>query len=75
VTIHCNALSGMFLWGWAQNVSGTYKKERKSILNTLDLLDKKAENTPLASEELDLRHCLNNRIVQMLREEVIKWYQ
>jgi hypothetical protein len=65
----------MFLWGWAQNVSGTYKKERKSILNTLDLLDKKAENTPLASEELDLKNCLNNRIVQMLREEVIKWYQ
>jgi hypothetical protein len=32
------------LRGWAKNISGHYKKEKKKILNTLDSLDKKAEN-------------------------------
>jgi hypothetical protein len=63
------------LRGWAKNVSGQYKKEKKEILNTLDGLDKKAENTPLQPEELNLKNCLNNRLAQMLREEELKWYQ
>jgi hypothetical protein len=35
------------LRGWAKNVSGQYKKEKKEISNTLDMLDKKAESIPL----------------------------
>jgi hypothetical protein len=34
-----------FLRGWAKNVSGNNRKEKKKILNTVDRLDKKAEDT------------------------------
>jgi DNA primase len=50
-------------------------KKKKSILNTLDELDKKAENSPLAPNEIDLKQYLNNRLAELLREEEIKWYQ
>jgi hypothetical protein len=63
------------LRGWAKNVSGQYKKEKKEILNILDLRDKKAEHTPLQADELNVKQCLNNRLTQLLREEEIKWYQ
>jgi hypothetical protein len=33
------------------------------------------EDTELTLEELDLKNCLNNKILHMLREEEIKWYQ
>jgi hypothetical protein len=36
-----------YLRGWAKNVSGTYKKEKKILLNKLDELDKKAEKFSL----------------------------
>jgi len=36
-----------YLRGWAKNVSGAYKKEKKLLLNKLDTLDKKAENAHL----------------------------
>lgn len=32
-----------FLRGWAKNTSGTYKEEKKTILNNLDQLDKKKQ--------------------------------
>jgi hypothetical protein len=63
-----------YLKGWTKNVSGD-KKEKKEILNTLDSLDKKAEICPLDSHERDYKQYLNNRLVEMLREEEIKWYQ
>jgi hypothetical protein len=63
------------LRGWTKNISGQYKKEKKEILNTVDILDKKAENIPLQPEELNLKQCLKNRLAQLLREEEIKWYQ
>jgi hypothetical protein len=39
------------------------------------MLDKKFEHTPLQAEEIDIKQCLNNRLVHLLREEEIKWYQ
>jgi hypothetical protein len=63
------------LRGWAKNISGHYKKEKKEILNALDGLDKKAKNIPLQLDELNLKQCLNNRLGHMLHEEEIKWYQ
>jgi mannosylglycoprotein endo-beta-mannosidase len=63
------------LRGWAKNVSGAYKLEKTSILNKLDELDKKAEITLLTQDELNLKHVLNERLAELLREEEIKWYQ
>ena len=44
-------------------------------MNKLDELDKKAETTPLDGNELNLKHALNNRLTEVLREEEVKWYQ
>jgi hypothetical protein len=64
-----------YLRGWAKNVSGAYKKEKKTPLNKLDELDKKAENSLLHETELNLKHVLNERLVELLQEEELKWYQ
>jgi hypothetical protein len=64
-----------YLRGWTKNTSGQYKKEKKEILNTLDMLDKKAEHTPLQADEINIKQCLSNRLAHLLREEEIKWYQ
>ena len=64
-----------YLRGWAKSVSGAYKKEKTVILNKLDELDKKAKITALSEGELDLKHVLNERLVELLWEEEIKWYQ
>jgi hypothetical protein len=64
-----------YLRGWAKNISGQYKKGKKEVLNTLDMLDKKVEHTPLQAEEINIKQCLNNRLAHLLREEEIKWYQ
>jgi hypothetical protein len=44
------------LGGWAKNISGHYKKEKKEILNTLDSLVKKVENILLQPDELNLKN-------------------
>ena len=41
----------------------------------MDELDKKAEITPLQPVEIDLKHVLNERLAELLREEELKWYQ
>uniref|UniRef100_C6JRS1 DUF4283 domain-containing protein n=1 Tax=Sorghum bicolor TaxID=4558 RepID=C6JRS1_SORBI len=64
-----------YLKGWAKNVSGAYKKEKTTIVNKLDELDKKAETSVLTNSELDLKYVLNNRVAELLREEELKWYQ
>jgi phage regulator Rha-like protein len=58
-----------------KNVSGAYKKEKKELLDKLDALDKKAEQTLLTPQEIDLNCCPNNRLAQLLREEEVKLYQ
>ena len=63
------------LRGWAMHLSGAYKKEKSTLLNKLDELDKKAESTMLNESERDLKHVLNERLVELLREEELKWYQ
>jgi exonuclease III len=64
-----------YLRGWAKNMNGLYKKEKKEILGKLEQLDKKAECTLLLPHELNIKQCLNARLIQLLREEEIKWYQ
>ena len=63
------------LRGWAKHVSGLYKKEKISLLNKLDELDKKAELVELNESERILKHVLNERLAELLREEELKWYQ
>ncbi|WVZ80083.1 hypothetical protein U9M48_027589, partial [Paspalum notatum var. saurae] len=64
-----------FLRGWAKNVSGSNKKEKKEIIRKTDELDKKAESTVLSKQELEQKHHLKERLVSLLREEEIYWYQ
>jgi hypothetical protein len=63
------------LRGWAKHVSGLYKKEKTSLLNKLDELDKKEEQVLLSESERNLKHVLSERLTELLREEEIKWYQ
>jgi hypothetical protein len=63
------------LRGWAKNVSGANKKEKKELLDRLDVLDKKTESSLLSTQEVDLKQYLNNWLSQLLRHEELKWYQ
>jgi mannosylglycoprotein endo-beta-mannosidase len=64
-----------YLRGWAKHVSRVYKKGKATLFNKLDELDKKAEITLLSDVEHDLKHVLNERLAELLREEELKWYQ
>jgi hypothetical protein len=64
-----------YLGGWAKNQNGAYKKEKKELASKIDELDKKVEHTMLLPQEVDLRHCLKVRLIQLLLEEEVKWYQ
>jgi mannosylglycoprotein endo-beta-mannosidase len=46
-----------------------------TLLNKLDELDKKAESAMLNEMDLNLKHVLNERLAELLREEELKWYQ
>lgn len=41
----------------------------------LDALDKKAETSTLSDNEINFKHYLKERLVTLLREEEIKWYE
>lgn len=49
--------------------------ERKNILSLIDLLDKKAESSPLSDYEINSKQYLKERLVTLLREEEIKRYE
>jgi hypothetical protein len=63
-----------YLRGWAKHVSGIYKKEKAILLVKLDALNKKAELAALNDSERNLKHVLNQRLAELLIEE-LKWYQ
>jgi len=56
-------------------VSGTYKKQKKQILDKLDELDKKEESAILGQNELYLKRALSERLAHLLRKVELKWYQ
>lgn len=41
----------------------------------LDAIDKKAETDNLSDNEINLKHYLKGRLVLLLREEEMKWYE
>jgi mannosylglycoprotein endo-beta-mannosidase len=64
-----------YLRGWAQHISGTYQKEKKKFLSLLEQLDKKVESVALFDQEINFKHFLRERLVVLLREGEIKWYE
>jgi exonuclease III len=64
-----------YLRGWATNTAGSYKKEKKTLLSLVNDLDKKAETDRLSDQEINLKHYLKERLVTLLREEELKWYE
>ena len=63
------------LQGRARHTTGHYKKEKKKLLSLIDSLDKKAEATPFSDNEINMKHYLKERLVVLLREEEMKWYE
>ena len=63
------------LRGCAKHTAGTYRKEKKKLLALLEKLDKKAEITSLSDQEVNFKHYLKERLVLLLREKEIKWYE
>jgi hypothetical protein len=58
-----------YLRGWAQHISGTYRKEKKKLLSLLEGLDKKDESVALSDQEINFKHFLRRRLALLLREE------
>jgi hypothetical protein len=56
-------------------MAGTYKKEKNTLMAVLQDLDKKAEIDRISDHEIDLKDYLKERLVSLLREEEIKWYE
>jgi hypothetical protein len=50
-------------------------KEKQEVTTKIEQLDKKAKTTMLLPHEVDVKHCLKERLVQLLRDEEMKWYQ
>jgi hypothetical protein len=49
--------------------------KKRELLDKLTSLDKKAKQTLLSPQEINLKYCLNNHLAQLLHEEEVKWYQ
>jgi hypothetical protein len=64
-----------FLHGWARNLSGNYKKEKKHLLDIIDSLDIKAESVPLSESERICKKEANERLLSLRRDEESKWAQ
>ena len=64
-----------YLRGWAKHTAGAYKQEKKRLIAGLDELDKKAETSILTDNEINLKHYLKERLISLLREEEINWYE
>ena len=56
-------------------MSETNKREKKDMLDKLDVLDKKLVHSLLSTQEIDSKNFMNNRLSALLREEELKWYQ
>jgi hypothetical protein len=64
-----------YLRGWAKHTAGIYRKENKSLSSLIDRLDKKVKTSILFDNEINMKHCLKERLATLLREEEIKWYE
>lgn len=56
-------------------MNGAYKKEKPELMKKAEELDKKAESPQLTQQEIDLKQSIKNKLVQLPREEELKWFQ
>jgi hypothetical protein len=63
-----------YLWGWAKNMNGMCRKQKKELISNLEPLDKKVETTMLLPHEVDIKRCLKSRLSQLLLELEIMWF-
>jgi hypothetical protein len=56
-------------------MSGKYKQEKERLIEIIDRLDLKAENTPLSRAERTLLKDANEKITKLRRDEETKWAQ
>jgi hypothetical protein len=61
--------------GWPINIEGAYRREKKMLLERMDTLDKKGEQTPLTVLEKEQQVEMHARLKKLLRDEEIKWRQ
>jgi hypothetical protein len=64
-----------FLRGWARNLSGNYKKEKKHLLDIINSLDIRAEMFPLSESGRILKKEADERLAGLKRDEEAKWAQ
>jgi hypothetical protein len=65
----------LFLRGWARNLSGKYKKEKERLLSIIDMLDRKAETSPLNKTERRFLKHANDEVARLRSDEESKWAQ
>jgi hypothetical protein len=63
------------LSGWARHITSVLKNEKARLSSIIDGLEALAEVGPLSAQEIELKNQLNAKIVSLLREEELKWYQ
>jgi hypothetical protein len=63
-----------YLRGWAKNLAGFIKREKKQHYDLIDELDKKAEITFLSPNELNTKAFANERLASILREEEVRLF-
>ena len=61
--------------GWAKDQVGENKKKKISLLQQLDILDRKAKSMLLKPQELEQKRALSAELFGMLREVELYWFQ
>jgi hypothetical protein len=51
------------------------QKRKKELTDKIEQSDKKVEIAMLLPHEVDMKHCLKERLVHLLIEEEMKWHQ
>lgn len=64
-----------YLCSLAKHTAGHYEKEKKKHIFLIESLNKKAEITTLTDNEINWKHYLKERLVSLLREAKMKWYE
>jgi len=64
-----------FLRGWAKNILGENRKKKRTLMEVLDVLDRKSETILLSPQEMEKKHYLSTELNKLLREEEIYWLQ